>query len=120
MGWRIRKGWLLIFSAFSFVFGIVSLVGPEAEIARADSARSRHVVDVSRYRAQLFLHDNRVVDWHSGLDVAIGRIEKHPNPVLVPDKPWELGTVGYTCVMTGPRRRALQDVVRVPRKHGKA
>ena len=96
---RTRETRVLMFGAVCLVLGCLLLVGPEFEVAWADSVNTGRVVDLSRYRAQLFLHDDRVVDHQSGVDVVIGRIEKHPRPVLVPDKPWELGTVGYTCVL---------------------
>ena len=96
---RFRNSWLSLLSLFCLVLGSGLLVEETAEVARADTAQSEPVVDVSRYRAQLFLHDDHVVAQQSGLEVVMGRIEKHPKPVLVPDKPWELGTVGYTCVL---------------------
>ncbi len=96
---QTRETRVLMFGAMCLVLGCLLLVGPEFEVAWADSVNTGRVVDLSRYRAQLFLHDGRVVDHQSGVDVVIGRIEKHPKPVLVPDQPWELGTVGYTCVL---------------------
>lgn len=96
---RIRESRMLVFGAVCLVLGCLLFMGPEIEVASADSPGADRVVDLGRYREQLFLHDDRVVDQQSGIEVVMGRIEKHPKPVLVPDKPWELGTVGYTCVL---------------------
>ncbi len=51
-------------------------------------------------RTDLFLHDDRLVAETQGLTLTPGTIRKHPgNPILVKDKPWEVGNLNYTCVM---------------------
>ncbi len=53
-----------------------------------------------RDRADLFLHDDRLVAESSGVVVTPATIEKYRgNPVLVRDKPWEKGLLNYTCVL---------------------
>ncbi len=48
----------------------------------------------------LFLHDHRVVARSQGLQRVMGKVRKHPgNPILVADRPWEAGSVGYACVI---------------------
>ena len=48
----------------------------------------------------LFLHDNRVVARSQGLQRVMGEVRKHSgNPILVADRPWEAGFVGYACVI---------------------
>ena len=59
-----------------------------------------HVVEVGRYRTQLFLHDNHVIDKSEGLQLVMGKVEKHPaNPLMTVDRPWELGNMGYGCIL---------------------
>ena len=51
-------------------------------------------------RSDLFLHDDHLVAESQGLTLTPGTIRKHPgNPILVKDKPWEVGNLNYTCVM---------------------
>ncbi len=51
-------------------------------------------------RTDLFLHDDHLVAETRGLTLTPGTIRKHPgNPILVKDKPWEVGNLNYTCVM---------------------
>ena len=53
-----------------------------------------------RNRADLFLHDDRLIAESSGVALTPGAIRKHPdNPVLVHDEPWEKGLLNYTCVL---------------------
>ncbi len=53
-----------------------------------------------RDRADLFLHDDRLIAESRDVAIVPGMIQKHPgNPVLVHDKPWEIGSLNYTCVL---------------------
>ena len=53
-----------------------------------------------RYTTDLFLHDDLLVADSSGVVIEPATLEKHRgNPVLVHDKPWEVGSLNYTCVL---------------------
>lgn len=56
-------------------------------------------VDIGN-RPQLFLHDDYLIGTKQGLRLAMTTPVKFPgNPVLKPDKPWELGEIGYGCLI---------------------
>lgn len=49
---------------------------------------------------ELFLHDDGIVDRSQGLALTPATVRKHPgNPILVKDRPWEVGLLNYTCVL---------------------
>ena len=53
-----------------------------------------------RHTVDLLLHDDLLVAESSGVAIEPATLEKHPgNPVLVHDKPWEVGSLNYTCVV---------------------
>lgn len=52
------------------------------------------------HQAELFLHDDHLIAESEGLSPVMGKIEKHrANPVIVADRPWEMGNLGYACVI---------------------
>lgn len=64
--------------------------------ARANIVRE---VDVGA-RPQLFLHDDRLIESKQNLRLVLNRPRKHAGgPVLVPDRPWELGDIDYSCFL---------------------
>jgi len=52
-------------------------------------------------QAELFLHDNELIQEQSGLRLVPARLRKHPaNPVLVIDRPWERqGILNYVAIL---------------------
>ena len=53
-------------------------------------------------RKQLFI-DNRFIEFQSGITLSMNTPVQHPEPVLVPDKPWEEeGIGGYNTVWREP------------------
>ena len=70
--------------------------------AKSHGAKESRVVRLGpeSSRTDLFLHDDYLVAETQGLTLTPGTIRKHPaNPILVKDKPWEVGNLNYTCVM---------------------
>ena len=70
--------------------------------AKSHGAKESRVVQLGpeSSRTDLFLHDDYLVAETQGLTLTPGTIRKHPaNPILVKDKPWEVGNLNYTCVM---------------------
>lgn len=60
------------------------------------------IVDVGpqAFRMDLFLHDNALIAEHEGLELRTARVRKHPaNPLVVIDRPFEIGVFNYTCVI---------------------
>lgn len=52
------------------------------------------------FRMELFLHDDALIAEHEGLVLRTARVRRHPaNPVVVTDRPWEIGAFNYTCVI---------------------
>ena len=53
-----------------------------------------------RHSVDLLLHDDLLVAESSGVAIEPATLEKHlGNPVLVHNKPWEIGSLNYTCVV---------------------
>ncbi|PYV19242.1 MAG: hypothetical protein DMG07_02330 [Acidobacteria bacterium] len=74
---------------------LLSLVLALASQAPRPGAR---VIDLER-RPELFLHDDALVSASEGVTVAMGRLEKHPGALVSIDRPWEVGFLGYACVL---------------------
>ncbi len=77
---------------------LLSAIGLHAEVQR-DGGR---VVQVGpEYNLEeLFLHDDWIVERTQGLVLTPAKVRKHPgNPILVKDRPWEVGIINYTCVL---------------------
>jgi hypothetical protein len=71
------------------------LSGIGAVVRAADSTP----IDVGE-RGQLFLHDDYLISNREGLRLVMGRLEKHrQNPIMVPDRPWELNDTDYGCLI---------------------
>lgn len=52
------------------------------------------------FRMDLFLHDDALIAEREGLELRMGEIRKHSaNPVIMKDRPWEIGRFNYTCVI---------------------
>lgn len=65
----------------------------------AVAAKPNRYVEIGD-RAQLFLHDDYLIETRSGLRLVMTRPEKRPGgPLLVPDRPPELGVLGYVCIL---------------------
>ena len=56
------------------------------------------VVDLER-QPEFFLHDEALVAESTGVSVEMGRLEKHSEPLVVADQPWEAGFLGFACVL---------------------
>ena len=104
---RSRPVFRIRFRPSAPIYPLLFLVLGLAATYSQGSAKN-HGVDESRVvqlgpesnRTDLFLHDDHLVAETQGLTLTPGRIRKHPgNPILVKDKPWEVGNLNYTCVM---------------------
>ena len=78
--------------------GRLALILCLALAAGASAAPTERVVDLERL-PELLLHDEALVAESTGVSVEMGRLEKHPQPLVVADQPWETGFLGLACVL---------------------
>ena len=77
----------------------LATAAPQASRGASQAPRpGARVIDLER-RPELFLHDDALVSASEGVTVAMGRLEKHPGALVSIDRPWEVGFLGYACVL---------------------